>query len=254
MGKIVAIANQKGGVGKTTTAVNLAACLAEKEKKVLLVDMDPQGNTTSGLGVDKTRLELSTYEMLLESVPASRCAVHLERFNMDLIPSSVDLAGAEVEMVGIDKREMMLGVQLKPIRDQYDFIFIDCPPSLNMLTINAFQAADSVLVPIQCEYYALEGLGQLINVINLVKQRLNPAVEIEGAVFTMYDRHTNLSNQVVEEVTRFMPQKTYKTVIPRNVRLGEAPSFGLPIIYYDSKSKGAESYRALAEEFLSNNQ
>ena len=253
MSKVIAIANQKGGVGKTTTTVNLAACLAEKNQKVLVVDMDPQGNTTSGLGIDKEKLRFSSYEMLLDDIKAEECMICLPDFRLKLIPASVDLAGAEVELIGVEKREGLLNRKLRTIRDHFDYILIDCPPSLSMLTINAFQASDTVLVPIQCEFYALEGLGQLINTINLVKQRLNPKIEIEGVVFTMYDSRTNLCSQVVEEVKRFMPSKTYKTVIPRNIRLGEAPSFGLPIIYYDEKSKGAESYRDLASEVIANN-
>lgn len=253
MGKVIAIANQKGGVGKTTTTVNLAACLAEKNQKVLVVDMDPQGNTTSGLGIDKDKLRFSSYEMLLDDVKAVECMINLPDFKLKLIPASVDLAGAEVELIGVEKREGLLNRKLRTVRDDFDYILIDCPPSLSMLTINAFQASDTVLVPIQCEFYALEGLGQLINTINLVKQRLNPKIEIEGVVFTMYDSRTNLCSQVVEEVKAFMPSKTYKTVIPRNIRLGEAPSFGLPIIYYDEKSKGAESYRELAAEVIVNN-
>ncbi len=250
MGKIIAVANQKGGVGKTTTAINLSACLAERGLRVLVVDMDPQGNTTSGFGIDKEALEKSSYEVLLDEVSAEECTLKLEDFSIDLIPASVDLAGAEVELIGIENRESLLHTKIRHLRSEYDYIMIDCPPSLNMLTINAFRAADSVLVPIQCEFYALEGLSQLINTINLVKQRLNPKIEIEGIVFTMYDPRTNLSQQVVEEVKRYMPSKTYRTVIPRNVRLGEAPSYGLPIIFFDSKSKGAEAYRALAAELI----
>lgn len=253
MGKIIAVANQKGGVGKTTTTINLSACVAELGKKVLVVDMDPQGNTTSGLGVDKDNLEKSSYELLLNESTAEECTVRLEDFGLSLIPASVDLAGSEVELIGIDNRESLLNQKIKGLRAKYDYIFIDCPPSLNMLTINAFRAADTVLVPIQCEFYALEGLGQLVTTINLVKQRLNPKIEIEGVVFTMYDPRTNLSQQVVEEVKRYMPSKTYNTVIPRNIRLGEAPSFGLPVIYYDDRSSGARAYRDLAKEFLKAN-
>lgn len=253
MGKIIAVANQKGGVGKTTTTINLAACVAELGKKVLVVDMDPQGNTTSGLGIDKDELEKSSYELLLNNSTAEECTILLEEFKLSLIPSSVDLAGAEVELIGIDNRESLLNMKIKELRNQFDFIFIDCPPSLNMLTINSFRAADTVLVPIQCEFYALEGLGQLVTTINLVKQRLNPRIEIEGVVFTMFDPRTNLCQQVVDEVKRYMPSKTYKTLIPRNIRLGEAPSFGLPVIYYDNRSSGARAYRDLAQEFLNAN-
>lgn len=250
MGKIIAIANQKGGVGKTTTTVNLGACLAEIGKKVLIIDLDPQGNTTSGFGIDKENLFNTSYEMLLQDCKAEDAVRELEDFHVDLIPSSVDLAGAEVELIGVDNREAMLETELKGIRRKYDVILIDCPPSLNILTINAFRAANSILVPIQCEFYAMEGLTQLINTINLVKQRLNPKIEIEGIVFTMFDSRTNLCQQVVDEITAFLPKKVYETKIPRNVRLAEAPSFGLPIINYDPSSKGAESYRELAQEFI----
>ncbi len=250
MGKVIAVANQKGGVGKTTTTVNLGACLAEAGKKVLIIDLDPQGNTTSGFGIEKEKLFNTSYEMLLQDCKISEAIQAMPDFQLDLIPSSVDLAGAEVELIGVDDRESMLDKELRSTKKKYDFILIDCPPSLNILTINAFKAADSILVPIQCEFYAMEGLTQLINTINLVKQRLNPKIEIEGIVFTMFDSRTNLCQQVVDEITAFLPKKVYETKIPRNVRLAEAPSFGLPIIYYDGSSKGAESYRDLAQEFV----
>ena len=253
MGKIIAVANQKGGVGKTTTTVNLGACLAEAGQKVLIIDLDPQGNTSSGFGVDKEVLAYTTYEVLLKECKVRDAIMPMEDFKLDLMPSSIDLAGAEVELIGINERESLLYQQIRDLKKVYDQILIDCPPSLNVLTINAFRAADSILVPIQCEFYAMEGLTQLINTINLVKQRLNPKIEIEGIVFTMYDSRTNLSQQVVDEITTFLPTKVYETKIPRNVRLAEAPSFGQPVIYYDSSSKGAESYRELAREMLKRN-
>ena len=254
MGRTIAIANQKGGVGKTTTTVNLGACLGEKGKKVLIIDMDPQGNTTSGFGIDKETLFATSYELVLGDSTAQESIIELPQYKVDLIPASIDLAGAEVELIGIDQREQLLDEKIAEIKMNYDFILIDCPPSLNILTINAFRAADSILVPIQCEFYALEGLTQLISTINLVKQRLNPKIEIEGLVFTMYDNRTNLSLQVVEEVKNFLPSMIYETKIPRNIRLAEAPSYGMPVIYYERSSKGAVSYLELAEEVIQRNQ
>ncbi len=250
MGRIIAIANQKGGVGKTTTAINLSACLSEIGQKVLTIDIDPQGNTTSGLGVDKNAVENSVYDLILEECTIEECIVETEIDHQSLIPSNVNLAGAEIELIGVEEKEYILRRETKKIKDNYDFVIIDCPPSLNMLTVNALTAADTVLVPIQCEYYALEGLSQLIRTIELVQERLNSDLEIEGVVFTMYDARTNLSLQVVENVKGYLHQRIYKTIIPRNVRLAEAPSHGLPINLYDSKSAGAESYRLLAQEVL----
>ena len=248
MGRIIAVANQKGGVGKTTTSTNLAACLAELGKRVLLIDIDPQGNATSGVGIDKNELENTVYELIIGECQLSECLLENVIDNLDLLPSNVNLSGAEIDLIGVESREFIMKKNINTIKDNYDFIIIDCPPSLNMLTVNAMTTADSVLVPIQCEYYALEGLSQLIHTINLVKQRLNPDLEIEGVVFTMYDARTNLSLQVVENVKANLKQNVYKTIIPRNIRLAEAPSHGLPINLYDSKSTGAESYRLLAEE------
>ena len=250
MGRIIAIANQKGGVGKSTTAINLSACLAEAGKKVLAIDIDPQGNTTSGLGVDKNEADPTLYELLLCEADLNDCIINNVVDNLDLIPSNMNLSGAEIELVGIEEREYILRNAIENVRDIYDYIIMDCPPSLSMLTINALTAADSVLVPIQCEYYALEGLSQLIHTIELVQERLNEELEIEGVVFTMYDARTNLSLEVVENVKENLNQNIYKTIIPRNVRLAEAPSYGLPINLYDSKSTGAESYRLLAEEVI----
>ena len=235
MGRIIAVANQKGGVGKTTTSINLAACLAEKGKKVLAVDMDPQGNLTSGLGVDKDSVEKSIYELIIGEVD---------------IKEVINLSAAEIELIGVDDKEYILRNAIDQVKDQYDFVIIDCPPSLSMLTINAMTTADSVIVPIQCEYYALEGLSQLIHTVELVKDRLNSKLEIEGVVFTMYDARTNLSLQVVENVKDNLQQNIYKTIIPRNIRLAEAPSYGLPINKYDPKSTGAESYMRLADEVI----
>ena len=250
MGRIIAIANQKGGVGKSTTAINLSTCLAEQNQKVLLIDIDPQGNATSGVGIDKNETENTLYELLVGESELKDCIIENVYDNLSLIPSNVNLAGAEIELVGIEGREFLLKNQIDTIKDDYDFIIMDCPPSLNILTINAMTTADSVLVPIQCEYYALEGLTQLIHTIELVKERLNPNLIIEGVVFTMYDARTNLSLQVVENVKANLNQSIYKTIIPRNVRLAEAPSYGMPINLYDTRSVGAESYRLLAEEVL----
>lgn len=250
MGRIIAIANQKGGVGKTTTTINLSACLAEKGMKVLVIDIDPQGNTTSGLGIDKNGLENTIYQLLIDECSVEKCMCKSIVENLFVLPSDVNLAGAEIELIGIDDKEYILSRKIEPIKDFFDYIIIDCPPSLNTLTVNAMTTADSVLVPIQCEYYALEGLSQLIHTINLVKQRLNERLEIEGVVFTMYDARTNLSLQVVENVRGNLQQNIYNAIIPRNVRLAEAPSHGLPISMYDPKSAGADAYRELAEEIL----
>lgn len=250
MGRTIVVANQKGGVGKTTTAINLSASLAELGQRVLVVDMDPQGNTTSGLGVDKDNEEKTVYELLLGEATVEQCIKKEIFANLSIIPSNVNLAGAEIELIDIENKENLLKSVLSGVTDEYEFIIIDCPPSLNMLTINSMCAGNTVLVPIQCEYYALEGLSQLIHTIDLVKERLNPELEIEGVVFTMYDARTNLSLQVVENVKNNLNQNIYKSIIPRNVRLAEAPSYGMPITEYDSKSTGAEAYRMLAEEVI----
>ena len=250
MGRVIAVANQKGGVGKSTTAINLSACLAEKGKKVLAIDIDPQGNTTSGLGVDKNNVENTLYELLLGEAEAKDTIVKDVVENVDLIPSNVNLSGAEIELIGVDEKEYIMKKIIDKVRRKYDYIIMDCPPSLNMLTINALTAANSVLVPIQCEYYALEGLSQLIHTIELVKERLNKKLVMEGVVFTMYDARTNLSLQVVENVKDNLQQNIYKTIIPRNVRLAEAPSYGQPITLYDTRSAGTEAYRLLAEEVI----
>ena len=251
MSKVVAVANQKGGVGKTTTTVNLASCVAEKGKRVLLVDMDPQGNATSGVGIDHGQVEKSIYDVLLDDLPVQEAVLPTCVKNLYVLPSNIQLAGAEIELVSAMAREHILKHQLELVQPLYDYIFIDCPPSLGLLTLNALTASDSVLVPIQCEYYALEGLNQVLKTVNLVKKKLNPSLEMEGVVFTMYDARTNLSLEVVESVKNNLNQNIYKTIIPRNVRLAEAPSHGMPINLYDSRSAGAESYRLLAAEVIS---
>lgn len=250
MGRIIAIANQKGGVGKTTTAINLSASLASLGKRVLALDMDPQGNMTSGLGVDKDGVEKTVYDLIIGNVGIEECICENVLENLDVLPSNINLSAAEIELIGIDNKEYLLKEEVDKVKDRYDYIIIDCPPALSMLTINAMTTSDSVLVPIQCEYYALEGLSQLMHTIELVKERLNPKLEMEGVVFTMYDARTNLSLQVVENVKNNLNQNIYKTIIPRNVRLAEAPSYGMPINYYDKRSAGAESYRLLAEEVM----
>lgn len=250
MGRIIAIANQKGGVGKTTTTINLSASLAAKGKKVLVIDIDPQGNASSGYGIDKNELDETIYELILGECSIKDCIIKTEVENVDIIASNVNLAAAEIELIGVANKEYILKKEVDWVSDSYDYILIDCPPSLSMLTINAMTTADSILVPIQCEYYALEGLSQLIYTVNLVKERLNPQLEMEGVVFTMYDSRTNLSSQVVENVKSNLNQRIYETLIPRNIRLAEAPSFGMPICVYDPKSTGAECYMKLAEEVI----
>lgn len=251
MGRVIAIANQKGGVGKTTTAINLSACLAEAGQRVLVIDIDPQGNTTSGLGVMKDDIDKTVYEVMLQEIELTDAIIKNIFANLDIVPSNVNLAGAEIDLIDVEDREYILKNEIAKVKGEYDYIILDCPPSLSMLTVNAMTASDSVLVPIQCEYYALEGLTQLIHTINLVKKKLNPELELEGVVFTMYDSRTNLSLQVVENVKDNLNQTIYKTIIPRNIRLAEAPSHGLPINIYDSRSAGAESYRMLAQEVMS---
>lgn len=253
MGKTIAIANQKGGVGKTTTAINLSAAMAALGKKILVIDTDPQGNMTSGFGVDKNEVENTVYELLLGDCTTEESIIKNVVDNVDLISSNVNLAAVEIELIGFEGKDYILKKEIEWVQDKYDYIIIDCPPSLNMLTINAMTTADTVLVPIQCEYYALEGLSQLIHTINLVKERLNEDLDMEGVVFTMYDSRTNLSAQVVENVKANLQSKVYDTVIPRNIRLAEAPSFGMPISVYDPKSAGAEAYLKLAEEVINNN-
>ena len=250
MGRVIAIANQKGGVGKTTTSINLTAALAEQGKKVLVIDIDPQGNTTSGFGIDKNDLDETIYELILGECSINDCIIKDVMPNISVLPSNVNLAAAEIELIGVEKKEFILKNEVDWIKDHYDYILIDCPPSLSMLTVNAMTTAGSVLVPIQCEYYALEGLSQLIHTVNLVKERLNPSLEMEGVVFTMYDSRTNLSMQVVENVKSHLEQNIYNTLIPINIRLAEAPSYCMPITKYDPKSAGAEAYRQLANEVI----
>ncbi len=253
MGKIIAAANQKGGVGKTTTAVNLAAALGDMGKKVLLVDADPQGNTTSGVGVDRRDCGATIYEVLISGAKAKEALVKTEFKNLTLLPSNMDLAAAELEMAALENREAVLKNALAPIRGDYDFLLIDCPPSLGLITTNALTAADTILIPIQCEYYALEGLSQLMNTVRRVKRQYNELLDIEGVLLTMYDGRLNLTQQVVEEVKKYFPRKVFKTVIPRTVRLSEAPGFGQPALYYDRSSRGAKAYGELAEEVVKNN-
>ena len=253
MAKIISVANQKGGVGKTTTAVNLASCLAEQGKKVLIVDSDPQGNTTTGLGIEKEMLACTIYDILVNGLAPINAILKTKYFDLDIIPSDMSLSGAEIELVGINKREFQLKEALNKVKDNYDFIIIDCPPSLGLVTLNSLTATDSVIIPIQCEYYALEGVMQLTNTINLVKRALNPELEIEGVVMTMFDGRTNLSIQVVDEVKKCFGKKVYRSVIPRNVRLSEAPSFGEPINVFDRTATGAIAYTSLAKEVIERN-
>lgn len=253
MGKIISIANQKGGVGKTTTSINLSTVLAKRNKKTLLIDADPQGNATSGVGIDQ-EIKLSIYDVLIDETEIKEAIIKTQIKNLDVCPSNIDLAGAEVELVSMISREQRLKEKLDIIKNEYDYIIIDCPPSLGLITLNAFTASDSVLIPVQCEYYALEGLGQLLNTVNLVKKHLNKNLEIEGALLTMFDSRTNLAKQVVDEVKKYFGDKVYKTVIPRNVKLSEAPSYGMPIILYDARSKGAKCYDKLGKELIKNNE
>ncbi len=253
-GRVIAIANQKGGVGKTTTAVNLGACLANLGKKVLLIDIDPQGNTTSGIGINKADVKHCIYDVIINDVPIQDAVLQTQVDDLSLLPATIQLAGAEIELVPTISREVRLRRAVHPLRQQFEYILIDCPPSLGLLTVNALTAADSVLIPIQCEYYALEGLSQLLNTIRLVQKHLNTSLEVEGVLLTMLDARTNLGLQVIEDVKKFFRDKVYQTVIPRNVRLSEAPSHGRPVIYYDSRSKGAETYMDLAKEVIRSDQ
>lgn len=253
MGKIIAVVNQKGGVGKTTSAVNLAAAVGQRGKSVLLVDIDPQGNATSGMGLNKRELAKSSYDVIINGTPAKEVIKHTEFDGVDVLPANMNLAGAELELVDSSKRESNLKNALLLVKGEYDFIFMDCPPSLGLITLNALCAADTVLVPIQCEYYALEGLSQLISTVRQVKRLYNPMLEMEGVLLTMYDGRLNLTQQVVDELKRFFPKKVYSTPIPRNVKLSEAPSYGQPVMYYDKRSTGAAAYGSLADEFLSKN-
>ena len=250
MGRVIAVANQKGGVGKTTTAINLSACLAEKGQKVLAIDMDPQGNMTSGLGIDKDEVEKNIYDLMIGQVGVEEVLQKEAIENLDIIPTSIDLSAAEIELIGVDDKEFIIRNAIAPIKDNYDYIIIDCPPSLGLLTINGLTAASSVMIPIQCEFYALEGVTMLMNTIQLVQRNLNPALKLEGVLMTMYDSRTNLSQDVVNEVQKYFKTKMYQTIIPRNVRLSEAPSHGQPVIDYDSKSKGAQVYTDFAREVI----
>ncbi len=253
MGKTIAIVNQKGGVGKTTTAVNLAAAVGAKGKKVLLVDIDPQGNATSGMGIEKRQLRNSAYDILINEEKAENVIKKSQFKNVDILPANMNLAGAELELVEIKNREAKLKLALAQVKELYDFIFLDCPPSLVLITLNALCSCDTIMVPIQCEYYALEGLSQLMSTVRQVKRLYNPHIELEGVILTMYDGRLNLTQQVVEEVKKFFPNKVFKTVVPRNVRLSEAPSFGQPVMYYDRFSKGSSAYEDLAKELIRQN-